>query len=37
MPDFSTEVDIDPSEFVRECNRREKIELIDYNCDYIND
>ena len=29
MPDFSTEVDIDPSEFVSECNRREKIELID--------
>jgi uncharacterized protein YnzC (UPF0291/DUF896 family) len=29
MPDFSTNVDIDPSEFVSECSRREKIELID--------
>ena len=29
MPDFSTEVDIDPSEFVSECGRAEKIELID--------
>jgi DNA-directed RNA polymerase alpha subunit len=29
MPDFTTEVDINPSEFVSECNTREKIELID--------
>jgi uncharacterized protein YnzC (UPF0291/DUF896 family) len=29
MPEFSTEVDIDPSEFVSECGRAEKIELID--------
>ena len=29
MPDFSTNVDIDPSEFVSECRTREKIELID--------
>jgi len=29
MADFSTEVDIDPSEFVSECSTREKIELID--------
>jgi len=28
MPDFSTEVDIDPSDFVSECSRREKINLI---------
>ena len=28
MPDFSTNVDIDPSEFVSECRTREKIELI---------
>ena len=28
MPDFSTEVDIDPSEFVSECSTREKIDLI---------
>jgi len=29
MPEFSTDVDIDPSEFVSECGRAEKIELID--------
>jgi oligoribonuclease (3'-5' exoribonuclease) len=29
MPDFSTDVDIDPSDFVSECSKREKIELID--------
>jgi oligoribonuclease (3'-5' exoribonuclease) len=29
MPDFSTDVDIDPSDFVSECSTREKIELID--------
>jgi oligoribonuclease (3'-5' exoribonuclease) len=29
MAEFSTEVDIDPSEFVSECGRAEKIELID--------
>ena len=29
MPDFNTEVDIDPIEFVSECSTREKIELID--------
>ena len=29
MAEFSTEVDIDPSEFVSECGRGEKIELID--------
>jgi len=29
MPDFTAEVDIDPSEFVSGCNTREKIELID--------
>lgn len=28
MPDFSTEVDIDPIEFVSECRTKEKIELI---------
>ncbi len=29
MPEFSTEVDIDPSEFVSECGSAEKMELID--------
>lgn len=29
MPDFSTEVDIDPSEFLSECSKREKKELVD--------
>jgi len=29
MPDFSTEVDIDPSEYVSECSKREKKELVD--------
>jgi DNA-directed RNA polymerase alpha subunit len=29
MPDFTADLDINPSEFVSECNTREKIELID--------
>ena len=29
MPDFTTEVDIDPQEFLSECDRTEKNELID--------
>ena len=29
MPDFSTDVDIDPDDYVSECSTREKIQLID--------
>ena len=29
MPDFSTEIDIEPYEFVSECNKREIVELIE--------
>jgi hypothetical protein len=29
MPDFTTEIDIDPYEYVDECSRHEKQELID--------
>ena len=29
MPDFRTEIDIDPYEYVDECSRHEKQELID--------
>ena len=29
MPDFRTEVDIEPYEYVEECSRHEKQELID--------
>ena len=29
MPDFSTEADIDPSDFVNQCSKREKKELVD--------
>ena len=29
MPDFSTEIDIEPWEFIAECNRREIDELIE--------
>ena len=29
MPDFTTEIDIDPYEYVDECSRHEKLELID--------
>jgi hypothetical protein len=30
MPDFSTDIDIDPSEFVDACSSRERQELIDH-------
>lgn len=29
MPDFSTEIDIEPYEFVSECSKREIVELIE--------
>ena len=29
MPEFTTEIDIDPYEYVDECSRHEKQELID--------
>ena len=29
MPDFTTEIDIEPHEYVDECSRHEKQELID--------
>jgi hypothetical protein len=39
MPEFSAEVDIDPSEFVDACTSRERQELIDYlvECGYISE
>lgn len=29
MPEFSAEVDIDPSEFIESCNKREKDKLVE--------
>jgi len=39
MPDFSTDIDIDPSEFVDACSSRERQELIDHliECGYISE
>lgn len=33
MPDFSTYIDIDPSEYFDSCSDREKKELIEHLCD----
>jgi hypothetical protein len=33
MPDFTTEIDIDPREFVDSCSRREIKDLIEYLVD----
>lgn len=39
MPEFTSEVDIDPSEFVDACTSRERGELINYlvECGYISE